>query len=246
MVEKISRKMLAVLLILPVLFIGFISAYVLSNLFDWKIEVLNPPDQTYGIPLILLYPPQNYSVHFTYGVIYVSLTLSYTGALVERQPITAEAIGTIFADNTDGIDGVNIGFEGAFPYPWNVSDILLGLPYEGVSLRATVPNQPPTGFDMGVMLTGAPVTISWFTQGDFHPILTIRFNNGSSPIVQPYENYQIHVSSSDVLLQERYNRIDTALSVALFAFTLIGSADLIIKVWNWRKDSLRRYYNCDD
>lgn len=115
-----------------------------------------------------------------------------------------------------------------------------------MSLRATAPNQPPAGFDMGVMLSGAPATISWFTQGDFHPILVIRFNSGSSPIVQSYENYQIHVSSSDVLSQERYNRIDTALSVALFAFTLIGSTDLIIRVWNWRKDSLRRYYNCDD
>lgn len=83
------------------------------------------------------------------------------------------------------------------------------------SLMSFDPNKTPVGSDF-------PFTqsIKWYTQGDYYPYITVYFNNGTSDFVT-YPDYKIHVSSSDIIQQEKDTRVTAVLSIVLLAFTAL-------------------------
>jgi len=63
-------------------------------------------------------------------------------------------------------------------------------------------------------------SIVWNTEGDYSPYIVFIDSNETLNVIQ-FPDYKIHVSGSEVEKQERYSRINTSLTIALFCFTII-------------------------
>lgn len=239
--RKPSRtKLLAFFFLMFIIFLGFIGVYVVANFFDLKVPIFNPPDQTYTIPMSFWYPniPAGGGINFdneVFGTIY----LTYTGTLAEGtqvQMIVEATTSNTFAQN---ITFLVVSFGGANLTPKTGSTFTLYIEeyFQGAILHRTNDHPKHLGMYEDVVFEGQR-SFTWLTEGNYYPTVTVNYND-SSVIEEPLKDYTIHINSSDTIRQEEYNRVNTTLSVALFAFAVVGSIDVMNKIWKWRNESIR-------
>lgn len=222
---KITVTFLALFIIFNVC-IGF---FVIANLLD--LHILETEHQ---ISLPLSYPAQTDPVlHLDFETVYVVVTIEYSDLLIEREPVTISAIGTLSPKTAENISSVSVGFNGALEYSNN--PVPIAPIFSGVQLNTT-DNVPYTVLSLGAGLVGEKSIIYWSTQGDYSPSMIIWYKD-SSYSIHSFENYKLHVAPYDVLIQKRNSQINTALSIALFAFAVVGSIDAMNKIWKWRKST---------
>jgi len=226
--SKKKRRYIAYFFLLFTFFIGF---YVIVNVINLKIAYLNPPYKEYKIVIPLVYPSTGVLLSVNSNeTIYVEITLKYTGYLIERQPVTIEAGGTLSPELSEQISTISVGFEGALPYSEDYEVSPIGPPFASISLHPTE-KSPLRSISLGAGLSGDPIKIEWPVQGDYHPTIVIFYKN-FQVIQYDYEQYRLPVSSSRVMRQERYSRINNVLSMVLFMFSLIEAASIVKKYWN--------------
>ena len=80
----------------------------------------------------------------------------------------------------------------------------------------------------GAFLSNGNGVISWQTQGDYSPILIIFYKDVNDPIIETYSYYQLHVSSLDILQQEKNDNVNSVLTIALFVLAFIESVYLVV------------------
>jgi hypothetical protein len=197
----------AILFVMFVSFILSIGLYVCANFFDWKISWLgNPPVEKKSIYIPLTYPPTLNAYKFStetgsiVPIVTFEITLEYNDTIIERNPVKMKVHGDIQPMGKD-IGYVSVGFEGALTYRENRSSIIYEMP-------------PVFHFDDTTKI------ITWEVQGDYYPYVIIYFENSSS-IIHHYQDYKLHVSSIQEANQERHDRINIALGMSLFLFTII-------------------------
>jgi hypothetical protein len=182
----------------------------------------------------------------------VSIFLQYQGTLSEESKVDVAAEGIIDQNNASMIQGVDEynhkisnftgyntsgildyavvgGFTGAAQY--NESGPIEQLP-RGQFWINLVPGNPSSEYyDIDSSMTGNKFPfiqeIKWYTQGDYYPYLTIFYTNGSEHTIE-YPDYKIHVAGSDIIQQEKYTKITTALTIILLVFTVITTLNYII------------------
>jgi hypothetical protein len=216
---------------------GYIAFYIYANLRDWKITALNinPPDKAYQTVLTVTYPPSTKGpiLYINASIIWFEILINYTGEIAERQPVTVWAYGTLSPEISQQIHDVSIGFEGALPYVESGTVVSITPAYAGVDLvpNATVSSNVGLPINLGALLAGDPQTINWQVQGDYYPTITIGYNSVYyvNYTVQNYPDFRIHVSASDVVQQEKYSKINTALSIALVLFAFVESLNFIAR-----------------
>jgi len=217
----------------------FVGIYVIANLADWKIPHLNPPDETFTITMPFWHPdiPVGGDIYLD-REIYGAIFLTYSGVLVEGHQIQMRAEATADGEFAQNITEMVITFQGANIVPMKgAAPTLLEEYFQGAVLLRT--NGPPKnlGIYMDTTFEGER-TLTWLTEGYYYPTLAIRYDDKSA-VEEPLEEYTIHVNSSYVLRQEEYSRVNTALSIALFGFSLIGSIEIINKIRKWGARWLR-------
>lgn len=231
---RTNRPVVVFLALTPILvFNVFIGIYVIANLVNWKIPHLNPPDETFTITMPFWYPdiPVGGDIYLD-KEIYGAIFLNYSGALVEGHQVLMKAEATADREFAQNITEIVITFQGANIVPMKgVAPTLLEEYFQGAILLPT--SGPPKNLDiyMDTTFEGGR-TMTWLTEGYYYPTLTVHYDDKSTVEV-PLEEYTIHVNSSYVLRQEEYNRVNTALSIALFGLSVVGSLEIMNKIRKW-------------
>lgn len=216
-----------------------VGLYVTANLVDsHMIPILNPPDQTYSFTVPLIYPsPVGSEMMFGPDTVALNVTVTYTGVLAERQPVTIEAYGTIGQALASQVEYVTIGFEGALPYS-NSTQIGTSNPaFNGVTMSISSNDTTSISYYLGNTVVPAQNVITFPTQGDYYPTLELDWypalelasNMTLRPLLYGFQDFKIHVSSSEVTTQIRTDRINTALTIAIFSFSAIESVAIIFR-----------------
>jgi len=131
--------------------------------------------------------------------------------------------------------GIFVGFAGAS----NVMNGAVSYPVGGPSVgfvqlyvNYTNPDCIQT-LGLGPTYVGSPTqTIVWTSQGDYVPAISfsvgIYGNSNYSDTEQTYSNFIVRVSSSDVLAQARYNRVNEVLAIVLTVFGFVEAFKIIV------------------
>lgn len=221
---------------------------------------INPSTQTNYITLYLSYPSldaksiQLMDVGAGYTptnlpLLSVEILLAYDGYLTEKKEVTVKAFGIVYGDGKKEIwsclsdtpnmpkspeyrHNILIGFEGASPS--NESQEQYNLNGEFVTTLNEASNDTQRVlFIKKSAMKDLPIpshSMTWETQGDYYPYITVYFLNGTSSHI-PYSNYKIHVNTPDIERQDRYSRINTSLTIVLFFLSLLASIELLTQLF---------------
>lgn len=208
---------------------------VLLNFLNVKNDVLslNPTDKPNQKSIHLIYPsaePEmfwvlNRSNQNSPQTLAFNITLQYQGILTEKTKVNVTTVGVVH--NLAPIEFVMVGFEHANP---TNGEIFMPNLYYTSSIDRNRPenkNLPPDK----VLINDPSLnnhdtdgtyveTIYWDEQGDYSPFITIYYENETHETIL-YPTQQIQVISPDIILQERYARTNTWISIALFVFTIV-------------------------
>ena len=158
----------------------------------------------------------NYSSYSNPIKLDVNVTLQYDGLLTEGTPINVSTGGSLY-DLSFPIKFLAVGFESSNSNAGDNGEIIMrnpltcpkiNYPYQtDLVLEANgypaIPNRATKNFEM----------ISWDAPGDYVPYITIWYTNDTS-ITYEYHTKKIHVSSSDVKIQEKFSTINLWLTIA--------------------------------
>jgi hypothetical protein len=214
-----------------------IVLYLAANVYDWKINILNPPEKQNEMIKSFDYPSSDPTgPHIVIGengttglpLFSITIGLLYDGILAERKPAYLTAVGSVYPEGAQVVDEVHVGFEGASYYS-ETDAVLSNTP------PAYKPELKPTEVYTLTMLTGTVPTlpITWNVQGDYCAYIYVSFKNGSAPITMTLQNFKVHVNGLDVIQQERNNRISLATTVTMGFFGIIDGpiiAAFLLKV----------------
>jgi len=247
---RILQVVLAILIV-------YMSVVAVANIIDWKVDFfsINPSEQHHSQVITLFYPPspvtnsmplqQYYPISGDIGDtenFSVNILLQYDGTLAEGTPVNVTVLGSIYPKGYGFVTGL-IDKNTNVIYPYTITTGFEGaiIPNGSYDFFGTGKAELPTKLQIGgkdVVLANQssseklPVsyTITWETQGDYSPYLEIPcYSSGVyQTITVPYSDYKVYVASSDVIRQENYSRIQTALTIVLFIFTLISGIDYVI------------------
>ena len=195
----------------------------------------------------------NYPSYSTVGLVigqpndsmHIDLSLYANHTIAEETPVLLTAygsIGSVLARNISQLElgraeifAVKVGFEGAFQVVGNSLLESYGPPLAGTLMlvNSSIPCGTSSISYGPTTLCGLPTVITWPVEGDYNPVISIMFKNGSS-IDQPYPDYKVHVTSSQVIqsenLNERNTQINIGLSTALLLFSFISALKLVSEI----------------
>jgi hypothetical protein len=222
------------------IFYLIIAAYVGANVFDlqfWPLSYFNPPEKPTNLYFNLDYPIQSGFIWMSNGqMVHVEVNLSAPTRIAEDLPVTMTAVGSVSSSYSQNITHVFVGFTGATVYSAQENVYPIGSQFESIDLTQQYEPMPFIGLAIGPKIGGAPQTIVWKVQGDYAPTIVILFKNFTA-ITQTYPYLAVHVASVDVARSERYNRVNTALSIALVGFGFVEGAKILIELAEKRNQS---------
>lgn len=226
----------------------FLIGFALTILF-FVYTNINQPDQTYSFSVPLIYPaPIGQEMTFGPETIAVNITISYTNVLVERQPVTIEAYGTIGGALVPTVEYVGIGFEGALPYSSGTHLATWNPAFNGVTMSIGKNDTTDMPYYLGYDLVRDKNVITFPLQGDYYPVLAIypypevelKSNMTIRPTLYGFQDFKLHVSASEVIRQTQTDNANVVLAYALFALAFIEIvvllASLVPKKWLGSKE----------
>ncbi len=228
-----SKKILAGALVLTLIFVIVIGIYVFAIFTDTQIFLLNPPEKPKTLSFILLYPSE--SVLFpelpinTTEYVNLNIELNYIGdAIAERQPVNLTVSGFMTQPMANKTDRVFVEFRGAVPYDNGSSSY--GPWFSGAVL--TIDRVDEEG---RFLLTNKTVTIVWNVQGAYNPVVAIQDKHTGENFFQEYPDFPVYVIGYSDFQQAKSNKINTALSFAAVALSLLLSIDLFLRLFELRE-----------
>jgi hypothetical protein len=209
------------------------SLTILVGLFI--IPVLNPFPESHKIVFGLNYPdiPNNSPIiNETEIGIQVLLKFTYTGVLSENNPIKiGDSACEILSKTYKDVDTVQVGFPEAIP--WQFREYL----QNGLGYTVTVWGASFQNYNNSVVLYQLGKEDVYFpVSGEYSPVIVIKFNNGTAPIIHTYDMIKVHVLSETDVNAQSMNRINIALTIALLVFSYIEGFSTIGKLWKKRNE----------
>jgi hypothetical protein len=235
---------------LLIFLVGTVLLMAIVNVFDIPFDSLNPP-----LPLKSQFMNVDYFVNNTgnfvlpsFGngaanalLIHIELNLTTRGAFVEAQIVTIDAQGSVsdsFANNLfirGEYKPVYVLFVGANNVIGNLKlRSIYGDIFGAVGLEPTYSNVSAWAIGSLHLEGDNQTQIEWSSQGDYYPILLIP--TSGDPLLIPYPNKIIHINSSEVMANARYNRINEVLTIALTAFAAIEMGKLMYESFFKKKN----------
>ncbi len=192
----------------------------------------------------LTYPDDAYPYEVIYSngsiigtpLVSVNIALQYSGELVEGSKVNVSASGLAYPEGRKIIPNISVPTNETFQH-------FAILSFTGATIynqsEKVVFNSPNGEFPVNLQEDRDRLTfpkwndsdpwpfyqtIKWDIQGDYYPILTIPFENGTR-IEFRYTDKIIHVGGSEVARQERFDEVTTWLTIAVLLFTIIVSIE---------------------
>lgn len=165
----------------------------------------------------------------------INLTLQYEGTLAEGTPVNVSASGALY-DLSFPIKILAVGFENANSNVGEQGEIIITNPLTSPTIYY------PSQIDFNLEANGFGVipnraikefeTISWDAPGDYVPFITIWYLNDTQTTYL-YQTRKIHVSASDVIVQEKFSTVNLWLAIAvLFATSVMLVLAIIPKKYS--------------
>jgi hypothetical protein len=242
-----------------VIVVGYLTLITIAIIFDKPIDFLNfnSPEPTYTKYIHMDFPSLAPAETLTrvdgkfvnLPLFSVDIALEYNGILAEMKPVKVASNGYVYAEGQKLISSGNVsyslnndlemypyvaivGFDGAQLYNQTDPSAINSLPNGQIAVNLQPSSDPYIVYRPATPLSPSITkeVITWGTQGDYSPFITIIYKNNNTPstILYPYE--KIHISGSDIDRQEKYAKTNTWLSIALFFFTLIASLTLLFQL----------------
>lgn len=229
-----SKRTVAVIVLFAFIIFSetFIGLYVFVNVTDTELYLLNPPEEPEALSFTLLCPSE--SVLFpilpinTTEYVYLNITLNYVGEISERQPVNLTVSGFMTKSMANKADMVFVEFRGAVPY--NNGSSTYGPWFSGAVLQ--IDHVAEEGH---VVFKNDTVTIVWNVQGYYNPVVVIRDKHTGDEYLQEYADFPVYVVGFGDFQQAKSNKINTALSIAAFLFSVVFSVDLLLKLYELRE-----------
>lgn len=164
----------------------------------------------------------------------VNVTLQYQGILTENTPVNVSANGNLY-DLNFPVKFLSVGFEGANSNVGQRGEILMRNPITcpqfNYPAQSDLSLESGAGYMLPLLATKQFGTISWDAPGDYTPFVTIWYLNNTS-VTYEYPTEKIHVSGSDIAIQEKFSTINLWLTIAmLFAASVMLILAIIPKKW---------------
>jgi len=157
------------------------------------------------------------------GPFILLVNLTWNGLLAENVPVRIVVSGVLTPSFANNVSSVFLSFEGVRGIPRITSVTSLIAPLTGLILNRTVPLA--TGWSVIMEEKG---TFQWEIQGDYSPIIVVNYKNFATPDYAVYSYYKLHISSEDVVQQEKNGNIATVLTIAFFVLAFMESVYLIV------------------
>ena len=148
----------------------------------------------------------------------IRISHSYSIALVD-EPVKVTATVVLRTPQAkENISAITLSFENAQAYPHTID-------YYG---QANGANLIILNYNHNAIMNST--TMCWPSEGNFHLVCAIFFNDGSNEqLVQ--NNIVMPIYSRTAIEQIQTNQASIVLSVAVFIFSFIGAIDLFIRLW---------------
>jgi hypothetical protein len=164
----------------------------------------------------------------------INVTLQYQGILTENTPVNVSANGNLYDFNFP-MKFLSVGFEGANSNVGQRGEILmrdsLNCPRFNYPAQLDLSLESGAGYMRPPIATKQFGTISWDAPGDYTPFVTIWYLNNTS-VTYEYPTEKIHVSGSDIAIEEKFSTINLWLTIAmLFATSVMLILAIIPKRW---------------
>ena len=204
--------------------------------FNW-----NPPEETRYYPLLLSFP-NAVGTSMTLGgngenttLCVIKLLLKYQGDLTEDTKIEVE--------NATCITCVSYGYSASvlfpnaiyFDYKSQISDTGFGLlkPWAGIDIvsfrvEGSVNANSNGGGNLNVTDTYPSGQNPFYfpISGDYSPIIEIKKDDGNTTVYS-YDQIKLHIVSKAEVEQQKINKTNFGLSIALFGFAILGGIGLL-------------------
>lgn len=204
---------------------------------------LASPSQQYSKVIHLTYPnnyPENVvllnssNFYSSPWELEINVTLQYQGILTENTPVNVSANGNLY-DLNFPVKFLSVGFEGANSNVGQRGEILmrnpLNCPQFDYPAQSDLSLETGAGYMRPLLATKQFGAISWDAPGDYTPFMTVWYLNNTS-VTYEYPTEKIHVSGSDIAIQERFSIINLWLTIAmLFATSVMLILAILPKKW---------------
>jgi len=164
----------------------------------------------------------------------INITLQYQGILTENTPVNVSANGDLY-NLSFPVKFLSVGFEGANSNVGQRGEILMRNPITcpqfDYPAQSDLSLEAGAGYMRPLLATKQFGTISWDAPGDYTPFMTIWYLNNTS-VTYEYPTEKIHVSGSDIAIQEKFSIINLWLTIAmLFATSVMLILAILPKKW---------------
>ncbi len=204
--------------------------------FNW-----NPPEETKYYPLLVSFP-NNVATTMTIGgngenttLCTIKLLLKYQGELIEDTKIEVE--------NATCTTCVSYGYCASILFPNAINydyksqigdaSVDLLIPWAGIDIvrfnvRGSANADFNGGGDFEITETYPSGQNPFYfpISGDYSPIIEIKKDDGSTTVYS-YDQIKLHVISKAEAEQQKINRTNFGLSIALFGFAILGGIGLL-------------------
>ena len=153
----------------------------------------------------------------------IELTVNSSVPIVEGTEVRISGVGAVTPHLAGTMKEVSVSFPGAIPYAVSAGiggTYTLGNGF-GITLTTNITND---------QLEGPPADLAFAQQGSYPAVLTIVFNNGTSPIQAVYQGLAVSVLSSQVLQTQRFNQVTLALTYALVGFGFLEAINIAMEL----------------
>lgn len=216
-----------IILIVVIFFLGYLWYTAISGSSNLNLNSNLPQYKMIHLSYPNIEPEELFLMGSTYSnlsteKLAINVTLQYQGTLAEGTPINVSAGGNLY-DISLPIKILAVGFESANSNIGDNGEIIMRNPLTSPIIgypAQTDLNLEEHGFLFRPVATKNFETISWDAPGDYTPYITI-WDLNNTPVTYEYPTKKIHVSASDVTIQEKFSFVNLWLTYAILFATSV-------------------------
>lgn len=199
-----------------------IGAYILIVASDWRLPVINPPDEPVDVPVNLAIYLEDASEKLP--VMKITLHLRCEGTVVAERKIELSGYGSILSSKAMNVTYIALGFQSSLAYPPSNNS-------EGYPTVAILYLNHP--LDTPLLLQNS-TCIYFPNSGDYAPTCAVHYENEVK--TGTFDINSIHVEPESQLSIEKFNRVTIGLSFAIVFFTIIETFFVYLDNKNKKKN----------
>jgi len=206
------------------LLVASLSVYAVVILTDYRLPMVNLPEQTNTEVLDFSWHRNNSSAN---PDVVMQIFAEHNGTIVDHKPVFMFGAGYMNITTTKDIANFTVGIQHGTAYPKHQIAFNKYNMTQGASI--TMFNVNASLVKGTVALAGTSELIIFLASGDFNPFMQVHFKNGQSLLLFSRDT-SLHVAPSTELTTERFARVNYGLSVVLVMISILEGVKIAMEI----------------